>query len=65
VGTRLFIQVAELYHLEEYAVYEGQVRAEPDFLCKTVLQVLEPGGEFMAVLESRRKIQIGEKERKP
>jgi predicted hotdog family 3-hydroxylacyl-ACP dehydratase len=65
VGTRLSIRIAELYHLEGYAVYEGQIRAEPDFFCKTVLQVLEPGEEILFDLESRRRIQIGEKERKP
>ncbi|MGC1403567.1 MAG: hypothetical protein WA974_11645 [Thermodesulfobacteriota bacterium] len=53
VGNRLFIQIAELYHLSDYAVYEGQVRSESDFICKTTIQVMEPGEEVLSNLKTR------------
>ena len=53
VGDRLFIQIAELYHLSDYAVYEGQVRSESDFFCKTTIQVMEPGEEVLSNLKTR------------
>lgn len=56
VGNRLFIQIAELYHLGEYAVYEGQVRSESDFICKTTIQVMEPGEEVLSNLKTRQRI---------
>ncbi len=64
VGNRLFIQIAELYQLGEYAVYEGHVRSESDFFCKTIIQVMEPGEEVLSNLKTRQRIQLGEKERK-
>ncbi len=56
VGNRLFIQIAELYHLGEYAVYEGQVSSESDFFCKTTIQVMEPGEEVLSNLKTRPRI---------
>jgi len=56
VGNRLFIQIAELYHLGEYAVYEGQVSSESDFFCKIIVQVMEPGEEVLSNLKARQRI---------
>jgi predicted hotdog family 3-hydroxylacyl-ACP dehydratase len=56
VGDRLFIQIAELYHLSDYAVYEGQVSSESDFFCKTTIQVMEPGEEVLSNLKTRPRI---------
>jgi predicted hotdog family 3-hydroxylacyl-ACP dehydratase len=42
VSTRLFIQIDELYHVGDYAVFQGKVNSELAFFCKTVIQVLEP-----------------------
>ena len=64
VGTRLVIQVKELYHVGDYAVYEGQVGSEADFLCKTIIQVMETEEEVLANLQARQRIRLGEKERK-
>jgi predicted hotdog family 3-hydroxylacyl-ACP dehydratase len=47
VGTKLFIQIAESYHVGEYAVYEGQVNSASDFTCKIMIQAMEAeGGVF-------------------
>ena len=56
VGNRLFIRIAELYYLGEYAVYEGQVSSESDFFCKTTIQVMEPGEEVLSNLKTRQRI---------
>jgi predicted hotdog family 3-hydroxylacyl-ACP dehydratase len=56
VGKRLFIRIAELYYIGEYAVYEGQVNSESDFFCKTTIQVMEPGEEVLSNLKTRQKI---------
>lgn len=56
VGDRLLIQIAELYHLGEYAVYEGQVSAESNFFCKTTIQVMEPGEKVLSNLKTRQRI---------
>jgi hypothetical protein len=42
VSTRLLIQIDELYHVGDYAVFQGEVHSELAFFCKTVIQVLEP-----------------------
>jgi predicted hotdog family 3-hydroxylacyl-ACP dehydratase len=41
VGTRLFVHIAENYHVGEYAVYEGQVNSGSDFTCKIIIQAME------------------------
>ncbi|MBI4764484.1 MAG: hypothetical protein HY787_07760 [Deltaproteobacteria bacterium] len=47
VGTRLFIHIAESYHVGEYAVYEGHVNSASDFTCKIMIQAMEAeGGVF-------------------
>ncbi|MBA4394877.1 MAG: hypothetical protein C0407_15100 [Desulfobacca sp.] len=56
VGTRLVIQIAELYHLGEYAVYEGQVRSESGFFCKTTIQVMEPDEEALSILKTQKSL---------
>lgn len=53
VGTRLFIYIAETYHVGEYAVYEGQVNSVSDFTCKTTIQVMEPEEEALPDLMAR------------
>ncbi|MBI5603246.1 MAG: hypothetical protein HY879_07810 [Deltaproteobacteria bacterium] len=56
VGNKLVIQIAEMYHLGEYAVYEGQVSSESGFFCKTTIQVMEPGEEILSNLKTRQRI---------
>jgi predicted hotdog family 3-hydroxylacyl-ACP dehydratase len=45
VGMRLFIHIAESYHVGKYAVYEGQVKSATDFTCNITIQVMEPEEE--------------------
>lgn len=52
VGTKLVIQVTELYNVGDYAVYEGQVNSESDCFCKTTIQVMEPGEEVVSNLKA-------------
>ncbi len=47
VMTRLFIQIDELYHVGDYAVFQGKVSSELTFFCKTVIQVMEPEEEIL------------------
>jgi predicted hotdog family 3-hydroxylacyl-ACP dehydratase len=42
VRTRLLIQVEELYHVGDYAVFQGIVSSESSFYCKINIQVIEP-----------------------
>ncbi|MFH0786006.1 MAG: hypothetical protein V2B13_00165 [Pseudomonadota bacterium] len=56
VGTKLVIQVTELYNVGDYAVYEGQVSSESDCFCKTTIQVMEPGEEVVSNLKTMPKI---------
>ena len=56
VGTRLHIEINELYHLGDYAVFGGNVRSDLDSFCKTIIQVMEPEEEILANLKTRRKI---------
>jgi predicted hotdog family 3-hydroxylacyl-ACP dehydratase len=53
VMTRLFIQIDELYHVGDYAVFQGKVSSELAFFCKTVIQVMEPEEETLSNLKSR------------
>jgi len=50
VTTRLFIQIDELYHVGDYAVFQGKVSSELAFFCKTVIQVMEPEEEILSKL---------------
>jgi predicted hotdog family 3-hydroxylacyl-ACP dehydratase len=63
VRTRLFIRIDELYHVGDYAVFQGMVSSESAFLCKIVLQVMEPGKEVLSDLKISQRIEPGEKER--
>jgi predicted hotdog family 3-hydroxylacyl-ACP dehydratase len=53
VGTRLFIHIAEIYHVGEYAVYEGHVNSASDFTCKIMIQAMEPEGGVFPDLADR------------
>jgi predicted hotdog family 3-hydroxylacyl-ACP dehydratase len=53
VGTRLFIHIAESYHVGEYAVYEGHVNSASDFTCKIMIQAMEPSGGVFPDLADR------------
>jgi predicted hotdog family 3-hydroxylacyl-ACP dehydratase len=53
VGTRLFIHIAESYHVGEYAVYEGRVNSAADFTCKIMIQAMEAEGGVFPDLADR------------
>ena len=55
VGTRLNIQVNELSHVGDYAVFEGKVRSDSDSFCKVIIQVMEPE-ETLSNLKTRQRI---------
>ncbi len=50
VMTRLFIQIEELYHIGDYAVFQGKVSSERTFFCKAIIQVMEPEEEILSNL---------------
>ncbi|MGE5839074.1 MAG: hypothetical protein ACM34H_04015 [Deltaproteobacteria bacterium] len=56
LGTRLDIQIEELSHVGDYAVFEGNVRSDLDSFCKIIIQVLEPEEEFLSNLKTRQRI---------
>jgi predicted hotdog family 3-hydroxylacyl-ACP dehydratase len=56
VGTRLFIDIAESYHVGEYAVYEGHVNSESGFTCKITIQAMEPEKGVLPDLTARQRI---------
>jgi Predicted 3-hydroxylacyl-(acyl carrier protein) dehydratase len=53
VGTRLFIHIEEIYHVGEYAVYEGRVTSASDFSSKTTIQVMEAEDGVLSDLTAR------------
>jgi predicted hotdog family 3-hydroxylacyl-ACP dehydratase len=55
VGTRLHIEINELSHVGDYAVFEGKVRSDSGSICKVIIQVLEPE-ETLSDLKKRQKI---------
>ena len=61
--TRLFIQIDELYHVGEYAVFQGKVSSESTLFCKAILQVMEPEDEVLPNLIASQRIDSREKER--
>jgi predicted hotdog family 3-hydroxylacyl-ACP dehydratase len=63
VMTRLFIQIDELYHVGDYAVFQGKVNSESAFLCKAIIQVMEPEEETLSNLITSQRIDPHEKER--
>ncbi len=56
VMTRLFVQIDELYHVGDYAVFQGKVSSELTFFCKTIIQVLEPEEETLSNLITSQRI---------
>ena len=63
VMTRLFIQIDELYHVRDYAVFQGKVSSELAFFCKTIIQVMEPEEETLSNIVTSQRIDSWEKER--
>jgi predicted hotdog family 3-hydroxylacyl-ACP dehydratase len=63
VMTRLFIQIDELYHVGDYAVFQGEVSSDLALFCKTIVQVSEPEEEILSNLITSRRIDSREKER--
>jgi predicted hotdog family 3-hydroxylacyl-ACP dehydratase len=56
VTTKLFIQIDELYHVGDYAVFRGEVSSDLALFCKTIIQVLEPEGDGLPNLIASQKI---------
>jgi predicted hotdog family 3-hydroxylacyl-ACP dehydratase len=54
--TRLIIQIKELYHVGDYAVFKGIVSSELPFSCKIIIQVVEPGEEGLSNLRTWQRI---------
>jgi predicted hotdog family 3-hydroxylacyl-ACP dehydratase len=63
VGTRLNIQINELSHVGDYAVFEGKVRSDLDSFCKIIIQVMEPEEETLSNLVTSQRIDSWKKER--
>ena len=53
VGTPLTIQIDEVYHVGEYAVFGGKVSSDSALVCKIIIQVMEPGEEIISNLMIR------------
>ncbi len=56
VMTKLFVQIDELYHIGEYAVFGGKVSSESASYCKTIIQVVEPKEETLSDLVASKKM---------
>jgi len=56
VMTRLTIQIDELYHVGDYAVFQGKVSSDLAFICKTIIQVMEPEEEKLSNLMTSQRI---------
>ncbi len=54
--TKLTIQIDELYHVGDYAVFKGKVNSESDFFCETIIQVVEPEKETLLSLMTSPRI---------
>ena len=63
VMTKLFIQIDELYHVVDYAVFQGKVSSESTLFCKAIIQVMEPEEEVLPNLITSQRIDSREKER--
>jgi predicted hotdog family 3-hydroxylacyl-ACP dehydratase len=63
VMTRLFIQIDELYHVGDYAVFQGNVNSESALFCKAIIQVMEPEEEVLPNLIASQRIDSREKGR--
>jgi predicted hotdog family 3-hydroxylacyl-ACP dehydratase len=55
VGTRLHVEIIELSHVGDYAVFEGKVRSDSNSFCKIIIQVFEPE-ETLSDLKKRQSI---------
>jgi predicted hotdog family 3-hydroxylacyl-ACP dehydratase len=64
VTTKLFIQIDELYHIGDYAVFQCNVGSESAFFCKAIIQVMEPAEEVLPNLITSQRIDSREKEKK-
>jgi len=62
VTTRLSVQIEELYHVGDYAVFKGRVSSESALFCKAVIQVLEPEEETLSSFMTLRKINSQDNE---
>jgi predicted hotdog family 3-hydroxylacyl-ACP dehydratase len=62
VMTKLDVQINELYHVGDYAVFKGKVYSGSVSFCETVIQVLEPEEETMSSLMASRRINPREHE---
>jgi predicted hotdog family 3-hydroxylacyl-ACP dehydratase len=60
--TRLFIEIDELYHVGDYAVFQGKVSSESTLFCKATIQVMEPEEEGLPNLIASQRIGSREKE---
>ena len=63
VMTRLLIEIDELYHVGDYAVFQGKVSSERAFFCKAVIQVMEPEEETLSNLVTAQETYSLDKER--
>ena len=62
VMTKLTIQIDELYHVGEYAVFKGKVSSESASFCETIIQVVEPEKEALSSLMILQRINSRENE---
>jgi predicted hotdog family 3-hydroxylacyl-ACP dehydratase len=63
VMTKLTIQIDELYHVGDYAVFKGKVNSESASLSESIIQVVEPEKETLSSLVSSQRINSREDER--
>jgi len=63
VMTKLTIQIDELYHVGDYAVFQGKVSSESTLFCKAIIQVMEPEEEVLPNLITSQRIDSREKAR--
>ena len=63
VMTKLTIQIEELYHVGDYAVFKGKVNSESASLCETIIQVVEPEKETLSNLVISQRINSRKNER--
>ncbi len=61
VMTKLTIQIEELYHVGDYAVFKGKVNCESASFCETIIQVVEPEKEDLSSLVTSRRINSRER----
>jgi predicted hotdog family 3-hydroxylacyl-ACP dehydratase len=62
VMTKLDVQIDELYHVGDYAVFKGKVNSESVSFCEAIIQVLEPEKDTLSSLIASRKINPHENE---